>query len=66
MIYIFVDSQATLQRVQKGETLHTYLIWQRVFQLQKEGTKVWMRWCPSHVGIEGNEPADELAKLGLE
>jgi ribonuclease HI len=25
-----------------------------------------MRWCPSHVVIEGNKIADELAKLGLE
>jgi len=30
------------------------------------GAKTEIRWCPSHQGIEGNEVADEWAKLAAD
>jgi ribonuclease HI len=37
-----------------------------VKRLVKKGHKVEVYWCPSYMGIIGNEIADQLAKAGLE
>jgi len=33
---------------------------------KEPGAKTEIRWCPSHQGIEGNEWADEWAKLAAD
>ncbi|RUS83367.1 hypothetical protein EGW08_008870 [Elysia chlorotica] len=39
---------------------------ERIHEIQTGGKRIVLCWIPSHVGIEGNEMADELAKIGLE
>ena len=62
-VYIFVDSQAAISRLQncKGEKI----IQQAVIACEKLTTArvhVQIQWCPSHMGISGNEMVDTLAK----
>src|SRR5512140_3789311 len=63
--YYFVDSQAAIQRLQ-GYTYHALQAQRLVRALVRKKHKVQVHWCPSHVGITGNEFADRLAKKGLE
>jgi ribonuclease HI/endonuclease/exonuclease/phosphatase (EEP) superfamily protein YafD len=61
--YIFIDSQAAIAKVRKHSDLAI-----RVRRLLASlGTlyTVQLHWCPSHLGIFGNELADQLAKKGL-
>jgi len=67
-LYIFVDSQAAIKKLQKN-----YIQTEKIEKarkvaeaLQKLGKKVVIRWTPSHCNIFGNEMADLFAKRGLE
>ena len=65
---IFVDSLSCLQAVE-NEDLSNALI-QRFLtdheKLRKKGKEVILCWIPSHIGIEGNELADQAAKSSLD
>lgn len=37
----------------------------QVHRLERQGCKVGLLWVPAHVGIEGNEAADRMAKAPL-
>ena len=58
-IHIFTDSQASILRVKHSSNLYSHQI-----RLASKGSTVHLQWCPAHVGIEGNELADRLAKGG--
>ena len=63
--YIFVDSQAAIRKV-SGHGDISARIRSQLSQLTKCNVKVTLSWCPSHIGVLGNELADKLAKKGLE
>ena len=66
-VYIFVDSQAAISRLQncQGNEMirHAFTAAE---ELKNRGIDICIQWCPSHTGIPGNEMADILAKQGLE
>ncbi|OXV05133.1 hypothetical protein Egran_07099 [Elaphomyces granulatus] len=64
-VYIFVDSQAAIAKV-SGYSDIAYRVRATLAQLATYKVTVTISWCPSHVGIFGNELADQLAKKGLE
>ena len=63
--YLFIDSQATIQRIQNGTTNTAQKIWSLAFKLQNISKRLYIFWCPSHVNVLGNELADKLAKKEL-
>jgi ribonuclease HI len=69
-IYIFVDSQAALKRLQKisltGGQQVCYEITELCRQLATQNNKITISWVPGHEDIQGNEHADRLAKAGLQ
>ena len=66
-VYVFVDSQAAIQKLDQTRNNHiTKRARQFASQLADLGVEVVIQWCPSHTGIYGNEHADMLAKKGLE
>ena len=67
LIYIFVDSQAAIARLQSCRGVKTVQDAMSIAQqLKDQGVKVFIQWCPSHMGIAGNELADTLAKQAVE
>ncbi|OQE61952.1 hypothetical protein PENNAL_c0275G00082, partial [Penicillium nalgiovense] len=69
-VIIFSDSQAAIQAVQNpqrpsGQYVLS-LIYEHVRAIQSRNeqnpTNVTVRWIPAHVGVDGNEFADEEAK----
>ena len=67
-ISIFTDSLSALQSLKSGksrtqpEILHNIL--KSIKSLQNKNLQVSFGWIPSHVGIIGNEIADQTAKTG--
>jgi ribonuclease HI len=65
-IAIYTDNQAAIWSIAKAEgRLGAYIladIAQQVLELQDKGHLVIVRWIPAHVGIPGNEVADQAAK----
>lgn len=64
-LVVLTDSQATLERLRKPSVpkLGQYLLL-RINELLNElppYIKVTFCWCPGHVGVTGNELADEKA-----
>ena len=65
---IFTDSLSCLQSIQ-NEDLSNPLILKFLLKYREillQGKDVVLCWIPSHVGIDGNEMADKLAKESLE
>jgi len=71
-ITIFTDAQAAIRRMATDEPGpgQKYALEARkhVVALQRAapGIIIEIRWCPAHEGVEGNEKADEWAKLAAE
>jgi ribonuclease HI len=66
-IVIFSDSKSSLQLLIKSFHQHTdncHVEKILSFIMEKIKHKIKIQWVPSHVGINGNEIADELAKNG--
>jgi ribonuclease HI len=63
-LYIFVDSQAAIQRLQQYSN-PTAQKAKRAVETFGRQTQIQIIWCPSHKGIPGNETADRMAKQGL-
>ena len=65
-IAIYTDNQAAIWSIAKAEGRSgAYIladIAQQVQELQNKGWSVTVRWIPAHVGIPGNEAADQAAK----
>ena len=65
-VTIHTDSKSSVQALQKvkykeNKTLISSVKW-RLYQHKLNNRTVTINWIPSHIGIEGNEKADELAK----
>jgi len=65
-IYIPCDRKAAMKTVRLLQTA-SKLAWDFHQSLVKlaEHNRVQLRWVPGHVGIDGNEIADQLAKEGF-
>lgn len=66
-IYIFSDNRAAIGALM-GTTTTSAIVWDCMQALQKlsESNKITLIWVPGHQGIQGNEEADRLAKLGTQ
>jgi len=71
-ITIFTDAQAAIWRMTSddpGPGQHYALEARKhiaTLRTKEPNVKIDIRWCPSHQGIEGNEIADEWAKLAAD
>ena len=63
-IYIFCDSQAAIQKVEKGYSYYSLRARSLIGEVASRSI-VYLYWVPSHVRVLGNEIADRLAKKGL-
>lgn len=69
-IVILTDSKSSLQHIircvsgERGLAI-AYKIISKLINLCKRGIKVMLQWIPSHVGLQGNEEADRLAKKAI-
>ncbi|OQE07892.1 hypothetical protein PENFLA_c153G01015 [Penicillium flavigenum] len=67
-VIIFSDSQAAIQAVQNpqrpsGQYVLTHIYNHvRAIRSRDQPTNITIRWIPAHVGVDGNEFADEEAK----
>ena len=64
---IFCDSKSVLDSISIQETKNPIMIsiLDILQELQKKGFVIRFCWIPSHIGILGNEKADQLAKTSL-
>ena len=64
-ITIFSDSLSSLQAINNILCSHPIVskIQSYIVKLKQNGKSIKFCWIPSHVGLDGNEKADELAKL---
>ncbi|UYV80964.1 hypothetical protein LAZ67_19002292, partial [Cordylochernes scorpioides] len=65
-IWILTDSRSAIQHLSHTGELRDKVSRNIIGYLQKlsKSSKIHLQWIPSHVGIEGNEAADVLAKKG--
>lgn len=61
---IFSDSQSVLSAVSGTSLKHPWIVQIRRILVESKGN-LQLCWVPAHVGIPGNERADELAKTAI-
>lgn len=65
---ILTDSKAAIQKLKRtkyGEQNHIVNTTKNILgEANQKGKKIIIAWIPGHSGIEGNETADKLAKIG--
>ena len=66
--YIFSDSMSVLQSLRANEITKSIVFrtYKLLNKIAAQGYVISLFWIKAHVGIEGNERADELAKNGTE
>ena len=64
---ILSDSLSCLMALKSSDTKNPIILKLklRIHRILSRGINISLIWIPSHVGIEGNEMADELAKFSL-
>ena len=64
-IYILSDSQAAIKALNNFQ-INSKLFWDCHQSLMRlaEHNRVQLIWVPGHMGIDGNEMADQLARQG--
>ena len=64
---IFCDSKSVLESINNQETKNPIMITilDTLQELKKKRFIIKFCWIPSHIGIQGNEKADQFAKAGL-
>ena len=68
-VVIFTDSKSALQHLARcasgcrGVPL-AYAVLRKLYDLNRNSKDLILQWIPSHIGLKGNEEADNLAKLG--
>ena len=64
---ILSDSLSCLMALKSSDTKNPIILKLklRMHRIISRGINISLIWIPSHVGIEGNEMADELAKFSL-
>ena len=70
-IWIFSDSQAAIQRLQKSNLkagqCYVLAIEEWIAKIkEKHQANIHLGWVPGHMNITGNERADQAAKKGTE
>ena len=66
-VVFFTDSLTTLQKLENGTEASKDIIEIRKNidrTMKSHEIRIFMQWIPSHIGIKGNEIADQLAKQG--
>jgi ribonuclease HI len=65
-IYILIDNQSAIQTLENNKLNSQYArnAINHSITLVNRGYSVQTAWVPSHIGIAGNEKADQLANLG--
>ena len=56
-LHIFTDSQASILRVQHSNNQFSHQI-----RMASQGSSIDLQWCPGHVGIQGDELSNKLAR----
>ena len=66
-VRIYTDSLGAIQEIERGDSTNlTKTISTLITEMNIQGQTCEIHWLPSHVGIEGNEEADRLAKDSLD
>ena len=69
-LWAFSDSQAALKGLKIGPNRANQAIYEKIYKKAKEikdkGIIIHFEWVPGHMGIYGNEMADQAAKYGAD
>jgi ribonuclease HI len=69
-LWIFSDSQAALKGLRSGQNRANKHLYQKIYKtaeaIKSKGIITHIHWVPGHLGIYGNEKADQAAKYGAD